>query len=885
MKKYLIALLTLLVLGGAGFFIYSHINKGKAATSSALVTDVKTEKRTVNQNEMVDVRTDIPVDKVWEYSFGEALDEKSLTKENIYILDDKKQKVDINIQLTNDGTTILIHPPAGGYKKGTKFELNMKKDIKYTSGQNVSRHYKMEFVTIRDEVEKAVLNPKIKTLKKEQVEILGDRSLKIDKDAVKGPLAKNDIIIVPTAEYPEGQALKIKKVEKNFNHYTVSVGEPEFAELYQELNVYKTYPITSDNFTLAEGIEGVTVESLASIQPVQVVASETISKGNKAEFKEMDPGIKVRLDKGLKVKFDNFVLNKKYKLGIDGTMHLFSPKVTPDFKAGLMKIDRLGLTSKMKVDTNVKFKRMGKELSNGKKEIKNFSKKVKLGTIAIPVTAAPGLVIRGDLMLRVEVTAEGGPELLVTIEKEETSGVLYENGEIDHISKIKNDMDIGIQGRGKAEGKFGPSVDLLATAFGVVGVGVEGYAGAKITGEGAVGTNTKGGSFACGKIDYGAFAQASLVVNTPKTTLAELLIKEHSIGLGVTLNNCQSITGFAPVKQIEINSGASKEVKIESVQHDLLSMTDDNKATDMEKVKVSVTPKGIVQVKKTKDGLQVKAEELPSEEKAAITLTQKVKDKEYQLKIPVAIKNFKQIQEEQKAKGSTDAWVGEWLRTSEYSPGTLRITNFNEGVLDVSMEVYSGANTSGIDGKAAVNGNKAKLVDTEYDTGCQLDMTLHDDYIHIEETPGCGEIGGIGTSLAGDFKNPSAAANTKKATLSSLKIVNTTVDSDIKKLLGSDYDALVSNMQIVDTEAGAKYGLEDSVAIEGGVRGLYTLKEGIIVIDPFGHYYVGSIINDGEKVKQYTNDEDYQNKIHPVIDKWRQRFSDYPVEYVYKKIN
>jgi hypothetical protein len=56
------------------------------------------------------------------------------------------------------------------------------------------------------------------------------------------------------------------------------------------------------------------------------------------------------------------------------------------------------------------------------------------------------------------------------------------------------------------------------------------------------------------------------------------------------------------------------------------------------------------------------------------------------------------------------------------------------------------------------------------------------------------------------------------------------------------------------------------------------------MFDATGHYHIASIV-DAEKVVFYTTDPAYANQLHEVVDTWRQRFTDYPVEYVYKPLN
>lgn len=695
-------MVVLLVLGGGTYFVYSKVGKSDTVATNAVVKEDKKEKETIHMKDAVEVYTDIPTDKVWDYSFEPGLDKSSLSDENIFVLDEKGQKVKITYELINDGTMLRIHPPAGGYEEDTRYQMTMSDDLKKVTGANVSRNYEMQFITKSKEVEKGVLNPKIKMLKKEQATLTGENELLVNKDVT---LVKDDILIIPTEEY-------------------------------------------------------------------------------------------------------------------------------------------------------------------------------------IPIGGISGLSIEGNLMVKFEYSLQGGVETKINMDFSETAGFVYEDGNLDPIFQPKAEFDTGIQGKGKAEGRVGPALNVLLSAYGVAGAGLEVFGGAEVVGEGLAGTDTKNGSYACFNLEENVFIEAAAVVDVLGNTVKEWDIADNDFGFGVSKDTCQFVDGFAPIKEQKINTGESKSLSIKTIKHNLLNDENKNEQADMKKVDVSTSDKGVIKVQKTKAGISITAEKDPTKEKVNINITQEIDGEKHKLVIPVTINNFKEVQEakkkaEEEKKREANNWDGEWTRVSVSNPGTLTISNYNGKSLDIVIDVLSGGNTSGIEGKATIEGDQAILVDNEFE--CRVDLTLNKDSITVGETQGCTQIGGIGTFFSGEYKNKEATAKTTKQTLSSLNIIAPENDSDIQKLLGNDYEDFVSNMQLV-SDARAEYGLEETLVIEGGVRGLYTIKEGIIVMDPFKNYYIGSIVNDGTKVKFYTNDAAYKTKIHDVVDQWRQDFSDYPVEIVYKKI-
>lgn len=223
-------------------------------------------------------------------------------------------------------------------------------------------------------------------------------------------------------------------------------------------------------------------------------------------------------------------------------------------------------------------------------------------------------------------------------------------------------------------------------------------------------------------------------------------------------------------------------------------------------------------------------------------------------------------------------WNGEWQRMTQNYEGTLNISNFDGDSFNLSISVMNGANMGDMEGVAIVEGDQATYTDAEYDTGCRLDMTLTEDSIQVETNDDCWNVGGMGTFFYGEYMNEEKAVNQPKDTLVSLDILIPEQDEVVRELVGEDYDILVSHMQNVEFSPG-----QESFLVKGGVKGLYSIKESVIWINIFGDYNIASII-DGEKIRFYTNEEGYKDKLPTTIEDWSENFSDYPVEYIYKNI-
>ncbi|MBZ9686215.1 L,D-transpeptidase family protein [Clostridium estertheticum] len=76
-------------------------------------------------------------DKIWSINFNDSVLLDEISKESIYILDDMEKKVDITLELSNDGKTILVKPPKQGYEPGKNYVLQINNQIHNAAGETI----------------------------------------------------------------------------------------------------------------------------------------------------------------------------------------------------------------------------------------------------------------------------------------------------------------------------------------------------------------------------------------------------------------------------------------------------------------------------------------------------------------------------------------------------------------------------------------------------------------------------------------------------------------------------------------------------------------------------------------------------------------------------
>ena len=931
MRRFLMFILVVAVLGGGGYYGYNHFYKKPSQTAAAEPKEKDDEDlqaketKKVKEKDIENVQRDISTDKVWEYSFDYELDASTVNNSNITIKDIEGNKVPVQINLINQGKTIQISPPSGGYKKGTIYKLKVKNGgIAYADGKKVSKHFESNFITTRDEVVNATVNKNLITVDENQLEVVGENKLKINK-SVKKDLEKGDIVVIPTDDNPVGEALKVKKIESNFKSFTVEVAKPSFPELFEELDIYKDYAITPENVTLEPGLEGtVTLNQVAQVEPrTQVASSLELTK--KGEFSTEDGAgkgqIKVGLSKskGLEFGIKGLTLGSESNgLTLDGSLNVFQPQIHPDIKLG----ERFILTSNLHTEEMVSVTRKGFEKEDVAKKIGNINlkdgkllkdtkiakivkekpldidKSIKLGEIKIPIPEVPGMLIKGSIYLNFKYDAYGKQIITLTVDSDSEQGIMFEKGHNPKvISNIQPTVNVSYQGVAHADAHLGPKLAVEISMLNVAGGGIKGLLAAKASGDFSAGASVQNPLIFCANGSVGGLASASVYLdeairfNIKKSdeALLEFKIAEKEFGKKY-FNTCTTFDSLVANRtRIFVEPEKQVDIKISEKQIDLLTQKYSNKDIKINNLKAITKDKDVLKVTKTKDGIKVTALKLPKKETTDIVLAYKKddelfrKDKVSTLTIPVKITSYDKVKKEleaekkKKEQEASKSLNGTWSRNIRNSEGTLNISNATGETFDFTLETYFGANTSGTEGKAKISGNKATFVDPDF--GCKLVFNLGKDAINIDESTECSQLGGIGASLGGKYDKGTAKKSTKS--FSDLGVLTAKDDANVKKLVGNDYETLVSNMQIINTDEEDKDNMNSTI-ITGGVAGLYTFKEGIIQFDKKGYYYVGLIVDDS-KVRFYSNNPEFKNTMTFTELYWMNRF-DYPVETIYKDI-
>ncbi|TSI07397.1 leucine-rich repeat protein [Lysinibacillus sp. BW-2-10] len=88
----------------------------------------------------------VMMDKVWSITFNQAVKSSTVNNETVYMYDENGQKVEINIQLTNNNRMIKVSPKAY-YKPDTKYYLYLSENIESTNGKQFGASERYVFKT------------------------------------------------------------------------------------------------------------------------------------------------------------------------------------------------------------------------------------------------------------------------------------------------------------------------------------------------------------------------------------------------------------------------------------------------------------------------------------------------------------------------------------------------------------------------------------------------------------------------------------------------------------------------------------------------------------------------------------------------------------------
>jgi len=223
----------------------------------------------------------------------------------------------------------------------------------------------------------------------------------------------------------------------------------------------------------------------------------------------------------------------------------------------------------------------------------------------------------------------------------------------------------------------------------------------------------------------------------------------------------------------------------------------------------------------------------------------------------------------QLAKRASSAWSGKWSRTESYfCPATLIIWNVSKTGFDFKLSAASGANMGGIGFFEGPQRTRfiggAAVYQTPEGT---LTFCLKDGKLTIDQQGG-DLWAGLGVSFYGQYKRGEAIL-VPPTLVEHGVFENPAQEKVFKALAGENYETFLEAFQLVWKEDDLDH--IGARVYHGGVRGLFTYMEGIIMTTPNGEMWAAVIA--GDKVLYFTNSKRI-NGLPLTIENWRSRFTD-----------
>lgn len=226
--------------------------------------------------------------------------------------------------------------------------------------------------------------------------------------------------------------------------------------------------------------------------------------------------------------------------------------------------------------------------------------------------------------------------------------------------------------------------------------------------------------------------------------------------------------------------------------------------------------------------------------------------------------------------------AGEWnaRSRSNWEKGTLDIGAVTKTDFGFYVFIQNGAYMGEAEGVAVIKGSTAEFNDAEHK--CRLSFQRQGRDLELDEDgEGCSYYRGAGAYFGGVYTRDPVVPTLDLSKKNRTALTEAGVFEDAERerafaaLVGPSYGLFVDSFQTIEERedldgAGAK-------VYAGGVRGLYTIMEGIIMVGPNGRLWAAVIV--GQEVRYFTNVPSSKKKLPKTIEQWRQRFPDKKVIY------
>jgi len=222
-------------------------------------------------------------------------------------------------------------------------------------------------------------------------------------------------------------------------------------------------------------------------------------------------------------------------------------------------------------------------------------------------------------------------------------------------------------------------------------------------------------------------------------------------------------------------------------------------------------------------------------------------------------------------------WWGKWQREgiSKADSGNLFIYNVSNEGFNFNLFVQKGAHLGEIEkGFAKFVSEDEAIYSEKYDNEppCILHFLKRNDVVQIKED-NCAFFHGMRAYFGGDYKLQ------KDIFWIFDNIIDDIVLSKIYRLLTDKYwEKFLICFDDISEEDDID-GFNAKI-IKGGVVGLYTIYEAILMIGENKEIWGAFLYPDTDSVYYFTSEDSCKDKLPKTIDKWREKFKDRRIIYL-----
>ena len=222
-------------------------------------------------------------------------------------------------------------------------------------------------------------------------------------------------------------------------------------------------------------------------------------------------------------------------------------------------------------------------------------------------------------------------------------------------------------------------------------------------------------------------------------------------------------------------------------------------------------------------------------------------------------------------------WWGNWEsgKDRNWFEQDLFITEVGSQGFDFELICIHGSHIGEVKGYARFISSSEAIFESDNEYGeevCRLLFFRINETIEVTEE-NCNDYHGMRAYFDGDYDL------NKDIFVHYDEMVDDIVLSNIYKLVGREYWNKFQQC-FSDTHESDDLDNLNVDIIDGGVAGLYTIQQSILMVDKNKKVW-GAFINDeDDKVYYFTSEQKYKNRLPKTIDNWRENFQEKEVIYI-----